>query len=109
MSSPSSIATCAVFLFPSLYEGFGLPLLEAMSAGAACITSNVSSLPEVGADAVRYADPESVESIASELEKLLRSPDERARLGALARARAAEFTWSRTARGILQALEGIRG
>jgi alpha-1,3-rhamnosyl/mannosyltransferase len=100
---------CAVFLFPSLYEGFGLPLLEAMSAGAACITSDVSSLPEVGADAVRYADPESVESIASELEELLRSPDERARLGDLARARAAEFTWSRTAHGVLTALERVRG
>src|SRR5438067_621879 len=48
---------CTVCAYPSLYEGFGLPLLEAMSAGAACLTSNVSSLPEVGADAVVYADP----------------------------------------------------
>ncbi len=50
-------ALCEVFCYPSLYEGFGLPLLEAMSAGAASITSNVSSMPEVGGEAVRYVDP----------------------------------------------------
>ena len=48
---------CAVFCYPSLGEGFGLPVLEAMAAGAAVLTSNVSSLPEVGGDAVDYADP----------------------------------------------------
>ena len=68
-------ARCAVFLYPSLYEGFGLPLLEAMSTGAACITSNVSSLPEVGGDAVLYVDPRSVEGIGDALAGLLGSPD----------------------------------
>ena len=48
---------CTVFCYPSLYEGFGLPLLEAMAAGAACVTSSVSSLPEVGGDAVRLRRP----------------------------------------------------
>jgi glycosyltransferase involved in cell wall biosynthesis len=95
---------CAVFCYPSLYEGFGLPLLEAMSAGAACITSSVSSLPEVGGDAVAYVDPTSVEEIRSTLERLLGDPEERRRLGERARLRAAEFSWDRTAAGTLEAL-----
>ena len=89
--------SCDVFCFPSLYEGFGLPLLEAMSAGAASITSNVSSLPEVGGDAVRYVDPSSVDEIAAALSELLASPEERERLGELARRRATQFSWARTA------------
>jgi glycosyltransferase involved in cell wall biosynthesis len=88
---------CAVFCFPSLYEGFGLPLLEAMAAGAACLTSNVSSLPEVGGDAVRYVEPTSVGAIAATLAELLESEPERRRLGELARERARSFSWERTA------------
>jgi glycosyltransferase involved in cell wall biosynthesis len=88
---------CTVFCFPSLYEGFGLPLLEAMAAGAACVTSNVSSLPEVGGDAVRYVEPTSVEAIAATLAELLESEPERRRLGELARERARSFSWKRTA------------
>ena len=56
---------CGVFCYPSLGEGFGLPVLEAMAAGAPVVTSNFSSLPEVGGDAVEYAEPTSVESIAA--------------------------------------------
>ena len=100
-------ATCALFLFPSLYEGFGLPLLEAMSTGAACVTSNVSSLPEVGGEAARYVDPTSVEEIRQALEELLRSPERRADLGEKARARAGEFSWDRTAEGILKTLDEL--
>jgi alpha-1,3-rhamnosyl/mannosyltransferase len=99
-------AGCSVFCYPSLYEGFGLPVLEAMAAGAAVVTSRVSSLPEVGGDAVAYADPEDERSIADALERLLRSPGERARLAALARERAGEFSWERTARGVLEQLDG---
>lgn len=97
-------ATCSVFLFPSLYEGFGLPLLEAMSTGAACITSNLSSLPEVGGDAVRYVDPTSVDDIRGALSELLGSPELRAQLGEKARALAGAFTWDRTADGVLSTL-----
>ena len=93
-----------MFLFPSLYEGFGLPLLEAMSTGAACVTSNLSSLPEVGGDAVRYVDPRSVDEIRNAVAELLDSPELRAELGAKARARAGEFSWDRTAEGILATL-----
>jgi glycosyltransferase involved in cell wall biosynthesis len=84
---------CAVFCYPSLYEGFGLPLLEAMQSGAACITSNVSSLPEVGGEAVAYVDPTSSTEIRDVMARLLASDDERWQLGELARQRAALFSW----------------
>jgi glycosyltransferase involved in cell wall biosynthesis len=96
---------CAVFCYPSLAEGFGLPVLEAMALGAAVITSNTSSLPEVGGDAVQYVDPRSVPSIAEALEGLLSSPERRAQLGERGRSRAAEFSWDRTAELTLAALE----
>jgi len=99
---------CTVFAYPSLYEGFGLPLLEAMAAGAACITSNVSSLPEVGGDAVVYVDPLSVEEITGALERLLTSDETRADLGERAAQRAASFSWDRTAAGLLERLLELR-
>jgi glycosyltransferase involved in cell wall biosynthesis len=100
---------CAVFAFPSLGEGFGLPVLEAMAARAAVLTSNVSSLPEVGGDTVEYVDPGSVESIAAGLERLLGSPERRAALGARAQARARGFSWERTAAITLAALTRASG
>jgi glycosyltransferase involved in cell wall biosynthesis len=96
---------CAVFCYPSLGEGFGLPVLEAMAAGAAVLTSNISSLPEVGGDAVEYADPSDVASIAAGLERLLGSPERRAELGALALERSREFSWARFAGRTLAVLE----
>jgi glycosyltransferase involved in cell wall biosynthesis len=98
-------AACAVFCYPSLYEGFGLPVLEAMAAGAPVVTSNVSSLPEVGGDAVRYVNPEDEAAIGAELERLLGSPAERSELAERGRARAAEFSWERTTRAVLAELE----
>jgi glycosyltransferase involved in cell wall biosynthesis len=96
---------CTVFAYPSLYEGFGLPLAEAMRCGAACLTSNLSSLPEVGGDAVVYADPLDTASIRAGLERLLASDEERRALGQRARERAAGFTWRRTAAETLEVLE----
>ncbi|HWF51704.1 MAG TPA: glycosyltransferase family 1 protein [Solirubrobacteraceae bacterium] len=96
---------CAVFCFPSLGEGFGLPVLEAMSRGAAVLTSANTSLPEVGGDAVEYVDALDVASIAGGLERLLRSPERRAELGARGRERAQAFSWTRTAELTLGALE----
>jgi glycosyltransferase involved in cell wall biosynthesis len=95
---------CAVFCYPSLYEGFGLPVLEAMAAGAAVLTSNVSSLPEVGGDAVEYADPLEPADIARGLRRLLDSPQRRAELGVAARERAARFDWGRTTAIVLDVL-----
>jgi glycosyltransferase involved in cell wall biosynthesis len=96
---------CALFCYPSLGEGFGLPVLEAMAAGAAVLTSNVSSLPEVGGDAVEYANPHDVDGIASALESLLASPQRREELGELARERAKEFSWARMTELTLGAIE----
>jgi len=95
---------CAVFCYPSLGEGFGLPVLEAMAAGTAVLTSNLSSLPEVGGDAVQYADPRSTDSIRAGLQELLSSPERRRELGELAERRARDFSWDRTAERVLAAL-----
>jgi alpha-1,3-rhamnosyl/mannosyltransferase len=95
----------AAFAFPSLGEGFGLPVLEAMAAGTAVLTSDRSSLPEVGGDAARYVDPTDVSSIRAGLAALLGDPAERERLGARGRERAATFSWRRTAAETLALVE----
>jgi alpha-1,3-rhamnosyl/mannosyltransferase len=100
---------CALFCYPSLGEGFGLPVLEAMAAGAAVLTSNVSSLPEVGGEAVEYADPHDVTSIADGLRKLLSDEPRRAELARLASERAQEFSWERFAAITLATLERAAG
>ena len=82
--------------YPSLGEGFGLPVLEGMASGAAVLTTERLALPEVGGDAVAYSDTDAA-SIAAAIELLLDSPEERARLGALGIERAREFTWARCA------------
>jgi glycosyltransferase involved in cell wall biosynthesis len=96
---------CAVFCYPSLGEGFGLPVLEAMAAGAAVLTSNLSSLPEVGGDAVDYVDPRDTASIAAGLRSVLEDEPHRAELGRSARARSNEFSWNRFAETVLGALD----
>ncbi len=98
---------CAVFCYPSLGEGFGLPVLEAMAAGAPVLTSNVSSLPEVGGDAVEYADPRNDASIADGLRLLLSDEPLRRKLGQRAIARANEFSWERFGEIVLKALEQV--
>jgi glycosyltransferase involved in cell wall biosynthesis len=98
---------CTVFAYPSLYEGFGLPLAEAMRCGAACLSSNASSLPEVGGDAVVYVDPRSVDSIRNGLAHMLGDDDLRARLGRLAHERSLRFSWERAARETRELLERV--
>lgn len=88
---------CAVFCYPSLGEGFGLPVLEAMTAGAAVITSNVSSLPEVGGEAVEYVDPLDVQSVAAALTRVLDDESRRRELKGRARTRAQAFSWKQFA------------
>ncbi len=95
---------CAVFCYPSLGEGFGLPVLEAMAAGAAVLTSNLSSLPEVGGDAVEYVDPRDVASIAAGLRRVLDDEPHREELGQLALAQAEKFTWEGFAERVLDVL-----
>jgi glycosyltransferase involved in cell wall biosynthesis len=91
-------AIAEAFVFPSLYEGFGLPVLEAMARGVPVACSNASSLPEVAGDAALMFDPRDPAAIASAIECLLTNPPEAARLRGLGEARAREFTWERTAR-----------
>jgi len=101
-------AGAAVFVYPSVYEGFGLPVAEAMASGTPVITSNVSSLPEVAGDAARLVDPLSVDDIASALSQLLADEGMRQRLAEAGLARAKVFTWDATARETLGVYERAR-
>ncbi|WP_218915035.1 glycosyltransferase family 4 protein [Desulfurivibrio alkaliphilus] len=84
-------------VFPALYEGFGLPVLEAMSHGAPVLTSNVSSLPEVAGDAAILVDPTSVDEIAKGMRRLLEDEDLRIELSHKGRSRSQTFSWQATA------------
>jgi glycosyltransferase involved in cell wall biosynthesis len=88
----------AVFVFPSLYEGFGLPPLEAMASGTPVLASRAASIPEVLGDAGMLLDPESLSQWADAMVKIIKDPVLPARLRIDGLARAALFTWERTAR-----------
>lgn len=90
-------ALARAFVFPSFYEGFGLPVLEAMARGVPVACSDRASLPEVAGDAALLFDPDDVAAIAAALERLLGDPAEAARLRAAGTARAAQFTWGKAA------------
>jgi glycosyltransferase involved in cell wall biosynthesis len=95
---PGLVAGASLFLYPSLYEGFGFPVVQAMAANVAVLSSRTSCLPEIGGDAAVYADPRSASEMAAQLARLLESPEERARLAQLGRARAEAYRWDRCAR-----------
>ncbi len=94
---PSLFAGAAVFTFPSLYEGFGIPILEAMACGIPVVASNCSSLPEVGGDAVSYFEPTDADGLCTCLQELLNSATLRQQRRAAGIARARAFSWARTA------------
>jgi alpha-1,3-rhamnosyl/mannosyltransferase len=96
---------CGVFCYPSLGEGFGLPVLEAMAMGAPVLTSDRSSLPEVGGDAAAYVDPTDPASIAAELERVLEDDALRTRMAARGLDRAAEFSWATFAEIVFDVLQ----
>jgi glycosyltransferase involved in cell wall biosynthesis len=102
---PDFYCGCDAFLFPSLYEGFGLPVLEAMKCGAPLLVSQNSSIPEVAGDAAVYIDPESEESIASGFLSLHQDPCLQNRLRQEGFRRAPLFTWQAAARQILSLYE----
>jgi glycosyltransferase involved in cell wall biosynthesis len=94
---PAFYAGAQALAFPSLYEGFGLPVLEAMACGTPVTCSNTSSLPEVAGESALYCDPADVESITAALRRLLGDADLRAALRQRGFERAARFSWSRVA------------
>ncbi len=94
---PALYQGASLFVFPSLYEGFGLPLLEAMAAGLPIVASNRSAIPEVAGDTALLVDPESEEKLASTIRQMLESPHEMRSLGDAARQRARQFSWERAA------------
>jgi glycosyltransferase involved in cell wall biosynthesis len=95
------------FVFPSLYEGFGLPILEAMSAGTPVVTSDRGAMAEVAGDAAVLVDPERREGVADALERLSTDEELRARLAADGPSRAAEFTWGRTAEETMRVYRAV--
>lgn len=100
---------CDAFLFPSLYEGFGLPILEAMRAGAPVITSNVSCLPEVAGDAALLVAPQDAPQLANAVRRVLDDERVRVKLSRAGERRAQEFTWARTAEMTLGVYEQVAG
>ena len=97
----------AAFLYPSLLEGFGLPVLEAMARGVPVVTSNVSSLPEVAGDAALLVEPTSEDAIAAAIVSVVTDAQVAARLTAAGRGRAATFSWDETARLTLEAYRSV--
>jgi len=91
----------ALFVYPSLYEGFGIPILEGFSSGCPVIASNVTSIPEVAGDAVLYVDPLNVDEIRSALLRVIQDPGLRESLSRRGYARAQEFSWEEVARKTL--------
>lgn len=102
-------AAAAVFAYPSLYEGFGFPVAQAMAAGVPVVTSNVSSLPEVAGDAALLVDPRSQAELTGALQTLLTTPELRTRLAAAGRARAESFRWAQCAARSLAFFRQITG
>jgi glycosyltransferase involved in cell wall biosynthesis len=99
---PGLTAGAAALFYPSLYEGFGLPVAQAMACGVPVITSNVSALPEVAGEGAIYADPRSLAELRGALERLLLSPELRQKLAAAGRQRAARYRWEEAARQSLE-------
>jgi glycosyltransferase involved in cell wall biosynthesis len=98
---PPLYAAADLFVFPSLFEGFGIPLLEAMAAGTAVCAANVSSIPEVVGDAALLFDPRDPDDIARQLQRLLQDSALRQQLVARGRQRARQFSWDDAASGVL--------
>jgi glycosyltransferase involved in cell wall biosynthesis len=104
---PALYSAAAVFVYPSLYEGFGLPILEAMSCGAPVITSNTSSMPEVSGDAALLIDPTDVSQLTTKILELMGNDALRKELSWKGIERAGQFSWEKTARTTLKIYEEL--
>jgi glycosyltransferase involved in cell wall biosynthesis len=102
---PALYTHAAAFAMPSLYEGFGLPVLEAMACGTPVVTSTVSSLPEAAGDAALLVDPTNIEAIADALRRIISDTRLAQELRAKGLAHVMPFTWGRTAKQLLEAFD----
>ena len=98
----------ACFIYPSLYEGFGLPALEALSCGCPCVVSSAASLPEVCGEAVLYFNPHDPDDIARQIRAVLDQPATRDELRRRGPERARHFTWDRSTEALLKVIESVQ-
>jgi glycosyltransferase involved in cell wall biosynthesis len=106
---PALYSAADAFVFPSFYEGFGLPVLEAMACGCPVITANNSSLPEVGGDAAEYCDANEIDSIANVMRNVLNNRTLREQMSRRGLEQAARFSWRATAEQTLGVYRSVRG
>jgi glycosyltransferase involved in cell wall biosynthesis len=99
---PAFYSAASVVVYPTLYEGFGFPVLEAMACGTPVVTSSVSSLPEVAGDAAVLVDPKSPEDIANGVQRVLTDEALRAELSSRGLLRVRRFTWERAAKETIE-------
>lgn len=104
---PSLYCLATVFVYPSLYEGFGLPVLEAMACGRPVVSSNVSSIPEIVGDAGTLVDPADRDALVCAIREIVHNRGFASQLGLRARARSQLFTWESVARKTLAVYESI--
>lgn len=102
---PILLNRAIALVFPTLWEGFGLPVLEAMACGTPVITSNISSLPEVAGDAAFLVNPYSVEEISAAMESIVTDSKLRSHLSNLSLARASQFSWEKTGLATIKVLK----
>jgi glycosyltransferase involved in cell wall biosynthesis len=95
----------SLFVYPSFYEGFGLPVVEAMSCGVPVITSNLSSLPEAGGKAAYYIDPYDPEEISDAMTKILTDQTQANKMSALGLTQSSEFSWHKAAKAIYDIID----
>lgn len=106
---PGLFAGSTAFVYPSLYEGFGFPVAQAMAAGTPVITSSVSALPEIAGGAAMLIDPLSEAALRDAMEEMLTSPSRRGKAMEMGRANARRFTWRESARKSLRFFEEVAG
>ena len=97
----------AAFIYPSLYEGFGLPVLEAMASGTPVITSKAGSLEEIAGDAALYVDPQDASAIGDAILAIINDPARRSTLVAAGHARVGRYSWAAAARQTIEIYERV--
>ena len=106
--APILLSGALLFVFPSLYEGFGIPPLAAMACGTPVITSNSSSLPEVTGDAAILTDPLDIQGLKNAMQKLINSPELRLELKEKGKLRAEQFSWRASAKRLLDIYNEVK-